>query len=185
MLKPPSDFSRDRLLHDQTKTTGGLKMKGSKLSVKQKDLLSRRAMLKTSTAAAFGATLAPSAIALPPHKPVDYGTGSGQTLLKPETVFPLLAAWLLLTTNGPSQSVNLDIISCVANLHPNSAMKIKQVYDNDPNKFKPVRDAFGALAKAFAMNAPPYSGGQCPDHVDTIAPVAALLGTPTKIVCGS
>jgi len=39
-----------------------------------------------------------------PSAPLDYGKGAGQAHLDSTNVFPFLAAWLLLTTNGPADT---------------------------------------------------------------------------------
>jgi hypothetical protein len=148
---------------------------------KQARNVSRRTLITTGALVAFGATLSPSLVAKPAAPPVDYGESAGQTKLQPETIFPLLAAWLLLTTHAPG-SVNPDAIACVANLHPNSVKTIMKYYDATAFKF--VRVAFGKAAKDLAEYKPPYGGGQCPETIDTIAPVASLLGTPTTVRCG-
>jgi hypothetical protein len=146
--------------------------------------LSRRAVMKTGALAAFGATLSPSLATKRAGPPVKYGTNPqhGETVLKAETIFPLLAAWLMLTTHGPdASSVDPAAIACVANLDPDSVTKIMNHYD--AAQFKIVRLAFQAAVDELSENTPPYGGHQCPDTIDTLVPVASLLGTPTPDLC--
>jgi hypothetical protein len=147
--------------------------------------VSRRAVMKTGVLAAFGATLSPSLATKRTGAPVKYGTDTqhGQTVLKAETIFPLLAAWLMLTTHGPdASSVDPAAIACVANLHPDSVTTIMKYYV--AADFKAVRLAFQSAVDELSENQPPYGGHQCPDTIDTIVPVASLLGTPTTVLCG-
>jgi hypothetical protein len=148
-------------------------MKKRTFATGQNDGTSRRTVLKTATAAAIGLILDPLAKATPTTTPIDYGQGSGQTHLDSTNLFPLLAAWLLLTTNGPAETVDPARIASVANISAASAQGIWNQYHNNQASFSKVRGAFGTLAKAFATAAP-YSGGQCPEAAATIAPVAAL-----------
>jgi hypothetical protein len=105
--------------------------------------------------------------------PIYYGKNPGQTPLDASTVYPLLAAWLLLTTNGPASTVQKATISRVANIDPRSVDVILQQYNKYPQSFSDVRTALGVIAAAFASG-PPYSGGQCPEVPETIGPVAGL-----------
>jgi uncharacterized protein (DUF1501 family) len=160
-------------------------MKKQKSIEKQAPNVSRRTLIKTGALAAFGAALPPSLAAKPATPPVEYGNTQGKTKLAAETVFPLLAAWLMLTTHGKDPSwVHPDAIACVANLHPNSVKTIMNHYN--AGEFKAVRVAFGRVAKELSENdtSLPYGGGQCPETIDTIVPVASLLGTPTTVLCG-
>jgi hypothetical protein len=143
--------------------------------------VSRRTLIKTGALAAFGVTLSPSLVAEPAGSPLDYGNGAGQTPLDEKTIFPLLAAWLLLTTQVPG-GATADAIACVANLSSTSAATIFRHYD--ASAFKAVRVAFGAAVQEFAQGQPPYNTGQCPKTVDTIGPVASLLGTSAPVLCG-
>jgi hypothetical protein len=145
--------------------------------------VSRRRLLQTATAAAVSIGLAPTSKAMPTGTPIEYGTRPG-TDLNEKTIFPLLAAWLLITTSGdPIDSLNEGIIACVANVGPKTAQTIKAAYQSKSGSFDDVRGVFSYLAKQYALPHAPYSGGQCPDNVNTLRPVAALLGTSTRGDC--
>jgi len=142
--------------------------------------LSRRGLLRTGAAAALllSADSLEAAMGQPGGALTDYGT----TPLKPENIFPLFSAWLLFTTNGPF-TVDADLLSCAARLHPDSAKKISKIFDDNATAFKPVRDLFEQIAKDLSAGQLPYSGGQCPKVADTVTPVAGLVGTPTTVAC--
>lgn len=142
---------------------------------KRNNGVSRRAMLRTATAAAVAAALGSTESAAATAGPIYYGKQAGQTPLDASNIFPLLAAWLLLTTNGPAETVDMTKLSQVANVDPRSAAVILAKYTDSQNQtaFATVRAAFGDLAASFA-NSLPYSGGQCPEKALTIAPVASL-----------
>ncbi|MBB5337837.1 hypothetical protein [Tunturiibacter gelidoferens] len=135
--------------------------------------------MKAAAAAAVGIVCEPLAPAQPASQKIYYGKdpahNPGQTPLDATNVYPLLAAWLLLTTNGPADTVKAATITSVANLDPRSTAAILAVYEDKKyaQSFSKVRFAFSTLAKQFA-NSRPYSGGQCPDSANTIAPVAKL-----------
>jgi hypothetical protein len=164
---------------------------GGKMNIGEKDngplnQFPRRSLIQSAAAAAFILAGGPSAretgqAAIPL---VNYGSDAGKTKLKPETIFPLFAAWLLVTTNGPF-NVDADLMSCAARLHPDSAEKILTIFNDTNNAaaFKAVRLLFEQIAKDFAVGEAPYSGGQCPRVADTVTPVAGLLGTPTTVIC--
>src|SRR5215469_15625308 len=78
---------------------------------------SRRSVLQAATVAAIGMMLDPLSEAQPAPAPVDYGQGQGQTHLGPTNLFPLVAAWVLLTTNSRG-SVDAATLQSVANLSP-------------------------------------------------------------------
>jgi hypothetical protein len=160
----------------------------------KKNRFSRRAMLKTATVAAVGMAMGPSAKAVgSPATPVEYGTSSGQLPIDSKNVFPLLTAWLLATTAGdPSYSLTAEAMCCVARIGPNTASDISKAYTNAAytdasgakhNSFDDVRNAFLKLANKYAASGAPYSGGQCPDDVNTLAPIAGLFGTITSGNC--
>jgi hypothetical protein len=159
-------------------------MKTHDEKVNVSDQISRRKILQSGGAAALLLGTNPlgleGAQSTPP--PVNYGSGDGKTPLVPETIFPLLAAWLLMTTNGPF-NVDAALLSCVANLHPTTANRLKTLYDENAKAFDPVNTLFETIAKEFSGGIEPYSGGQCPKYPDTVTPVAALYGTKTTIVC--
>lgn len=140
---------------------------------------SRRSLLKTATLAAVTMMLDPLLEAQPGRPPVDYGKGAGQTHLDSTNLFPLLAAWVLLTTNGPAETTDVATIASASNISSASAQIIFKKFTDHRQEFSTVRTAFGELATAFAT-APPYSGGQCPERAATITPIASLLGpTPS------
>ena len=134
---------------------------------------SRRSLLKTATLAVVTMMLDPLSEAQPSRPPVDYGKGTGQTHLDSTNLFPLLAAWVLLTTNGPTETIDPVTIASVANISTASAQLVFSKFQSHQQEFSTVRTAFGELAKAFATTQP-YSGGQCPDKAVTIAPIASL-----------
>lgn len=151
----------------------------STLELRQTQGLSRRTMLKTATGAALGVALGSLASAAPPAQPIYYGKSAGQTPLDATNVFPLFAAWLLLTTNGPAETLDKATISRVANLDSHNTDQIWDQYSQHQQAFSDVRKAFGELAKTFASQLP-YSGGQCPENALTVAPVAALPCVKSK-----
>jgi hypothetical protein len=144
--------------------------------------LSRRTLIK-SVAAAAAMGLPSSSAAMPlPATPVDYGTG--KTDLVDTTVFPLLAAWLMITTSAPSvDAFDQGVMTCVANIGGSTAKDVLAKYKANPTEFDIVRGAFHDLAKNYASNISPYNGGQCPDDVNTLTPIAALYGTATVDNC--
>ena len=154
-------------------------MEDTNIANQKRKLGSRRTILKTAATAAIGLMLNSEAQAGRAVPKIYYGNdpahNPGQTPLDASNVFPLLAAWLLLTTNGPASSVSADTITSVANLDPRSTAAILKVYTDRKYaaSFSKVRIAFSSLAKQFA-NSEPYNGGQCPDDVQTIAPIATL-----------
>ena len=112
--------------------------------------------------------------------------GDGQTPLKPETVFPLFAAWLLISTNPPFL-VDEDLVACAARLGPTTAKQFMDICRANANKLSPARKVFKELAIKFSGSDVHalYHGGQCPHDAETVTPVAALLGTPTTPACKS
>jgi len=161
-------------------------MKVQETEEKNPGLVSRRGLLRSATAAAIILGAGSLGHAANPVVPalVNYGkSDDGKTELVPETIFPLFAAWLLFTTNGPFD-VDETILGCAAHIHPETAKILLDSYNTNAAAFKPVRKLFEDLAKQFSGGKVPYSGGQCPKIADTVAPVATLFGTPTPAVCG-
>jgi hypothetical protein len=169
-------------------------MANIRLTNEKKNRFSRRAMLKTATVAAVGMAMGQSAKAVgPPATPVEYGTSSGHLPIDSPNIFPLLTAWLLATTAGdPSYSLTAEAMCCVARIGPNTAQDIINAYTNTVytdasgvkhKSFDDVRNAFLKLANKYAAAGAPYSGGQCPDNVNTLAPIAGLYGTITSGNC--
>jgi hypothetical protein len=168
-------------------------MTNMKLTKEKTNGFSRRAMLKTATVAAAGMAMGTSAKAAAPPTPIEYGTSSGRLPIGSTNVFPLLAAWLLATTAGdPAYSLTAEAMCCIARIGPHTAQDIITAYTNagytnasgvKHNSFDDVRNAFLKLANNYAASGTPYSGGQCPDDVNTLAPIAALYGTTTTGNC--
>jgi len=151
----------------------------STLELRQSQGLSRRTILKTATGAALAVALGSLTSGAPPSQPIYYGKNAGQTAMDATNVFPLFAAWLLLTTNGPAETLDKATISKVANLDSRNTDQIWDQYSQHQQAFSEVRRAFGELAKTFASQLP-YSGGQCPEKALTVAPVAALPCVKSK-----
>ncbi|HET9282326.1 MAG TPA: hypothetical protein VFR24_10230 [Candidatus Angelobacter sp.] len=154
-------------------------MRKQKLDKERNTGMSRRSALKTAAIAAAGMILDPRVKALPVPTPVDYGKNPGQLHLDPTNLFPLVTAWVLLTTNAPG-SVSVAALQSVANLSPASAQAVYAKYaesDETQKAFNSVRSAFGTLAQAFSLPDSLYSGGQCPETPAKLAPIAALRGT--------
>lgn len=146
--------------------------------------MSRREILKAASAiAATGlvAGLPEAAEAVPIGGPIDYGQGNN---LGPNNIYPLLAAWLILTTNGDASGdfAIPGALGNVAGLGPNTYNYIyKNFYNDSAYKaaFTLVRAAFEQVAKHFAStpapNTPnPYGGGICPDKKCVIQTVGSL-----------
>ena len=136
---------------------------------------SRRSVLQAATVAAIGMMLDPLSEAQPAPAPVDYGQGQGQTHLGPTNLFPLVAAWVLLTTNSRG-SVDAATLQSVANLSPASAQAVYQKFTLPENQraFMVVRKAFGQLAQDFSVPGDIYSGGECPERPEVIKPIASV-----------
>jgi hypothetical protein len=160
-------------------------MKEKKHAAQESNRLTRRSLLRSASAAALVLSTGPleRVTGQSPSTLTNYGPSSaGKTELVPETIFPLFAAWLLLTTNGPFH-LDENLLSCTTRIHPESAAEIIHLFDSNAAAFKPVRVLFEQLAKKYAASKAPYSGGQCPTVADTVTPVAGLLGTSTTVVC--
>ncbi|MGA2003662.1 MAG: hypothetical protein ABSG70_09790 [Terriglobales bacterium] len=147
--------------------------------VNSKVEVSRRAVLKTVSAAVAGVTLGSTTAAVaavPPPGSLDYGTVG----LWKENVYPLLAAWLALTTSEtvmvPSDETKMK--SNLANYLGLSASSAQVLWDkfNGPKhgSFIDVRNEFQDLAGKLAQSGSEYSGGICPDVVKPLQDVAAL-----------
>jgi hypothetical protein len=142
--------------------------------------MSRRAILKAASAvAAAGLTIGmPEGAAAVPTGTTEY---LPHTNLDPSNVYPLLAAWLILTTHGPFSLP--DSLTSVAGLGNNNGTVdylLKHSY-NDPAlqaAFQQVQSAFANIAKYFAKLSPAtpsaYGGGICPDKASVIQAVANL-----------
>jgi hypothetical protein len=158
-------------------------MTRSKSVNEQTPRLSRRAIIKSASAAVASLALVAPALAActQPTLPIDYGkdTAHGQTPLDECSVFPLLAGWIVLTANGSSHvPVTVSTLTTYAKLSPVSAQKLLDAYNSNPSAFKGVRTAFNNLLTVnhWAATAP-YSGGQCPDHPETIQSIASIKVT--------
>lgn len=144
----------------------------------QKETLSRRSLLKTTTAAAFGVALPASLAAIPGGKGVYYGSDAakGQKPLDNTNIFPLLTAWIMLTTSGKNM-VDAALIAKTANMDKDDNVKALLDKYNDQrfaSSFQAVQVAFSEIAKGFSTANSPYHGGQCPDSANTIAPIASM-----------
>ncbi len=143
-------------------------------------MTSRRAILKAATAvAATGLTFGmPEVAAASPSGPTEY---LPKTNLDATNVYPLLAAWLILTTHGPfSLRDSLTSIAGLGNANGTVDYILKHSY-NDASlqaAFQQVQGAFAQIAKHFATLKPaspsPYGGGICPDKASVIQAVANL-----------
>jgi hypothetical protein len=158
-------------------------MTKSKSVDEQMPTLSRRAIIKSASAAVASLAFVAPALAActQPTLPIDYGkdTAHGQIPLDECSVFPLLAGWIVLTAKGSSHvPVTLSTLTTYAKLSPASAQKLLDAYNSNPSAFKGVRDAFNNLLTVnhWAVTAP-YSGGQCPDHPETIQSIASIKVT--------
>lgn len=158
--------------------------------------MSRRTILKAaSAAAAIEALGMPGTVAAAPPPPTtDYGPHNN---LGPGNVYPLLAAWLILTTHGdPSQFPFPDSLGTVAGLG-NTNHTIDYLLANSYNDthnpctcphcncdtslqaaFVKVQKAFESIARHFgsldASHPSPYGGGICPDKASVIQTIANL-----------
>jgi len=105
---------------------------------------------------------------------IDYGQRNGQVHLDETNIYPLLAAWLVLTTTGNNTPATKHTLMSVANISDGSAQALMDKFTSDlyRDHFKGVRDAFVELAKGFATAAP-YSGGHCPDSPATLKAIAS------------
>jgi hypothetical protein len=162
---------------------GSLKEETMKMNEKKHELsgqVTRRALIRNAAATAVMFSTGALGQGAPQAAGVEYG--EGKTELKPETIFPLFAAWLLLTTDPPF-AIDEELLSCAARLHPNTAKTIKGICDRNANVLKPARKVFKELASTLSGASGFYSGGQCPKVADTVTPVAGLLGTPTTVAC--
>ena len=106
--------------------------------------------------------------------------------LGPANIYPLLAAWLIATTNG-DQAGDFKIpesLGTVAGLGPTSYNYIFNTFFPSILSYRPaftkVRTAFQLVATHFASYAPlnpitnPYGGGICPDKASVVQAVASL-----------
>jgi hypothetical protein len=142
--------------------------------------LSRRAIMKSASAAVASLAFAAPALAActQPTLPIDYGTDTihGQTPLDECSIFPLLAGWIVLTANGSGHvPVTVSTLMTYAKLSPTAAKKLFELYNSGTygQSFTNVQKAFhDLLTLNHWANAAPYSGGQCPDHPETIQTIA-------------
>jgi hypothetical protein len=144
--------------------------------------MSRRAILKAASAvAAAGLAAGLPEAAVATAGPTDYGPGNN---LGPTNIYPLLAAWLILTTNGDAHG-DFPIpgsMGSAAGLGQNTYNYIYNTFYNDPayqSAFASVRGAFQQVAQHFAKtpapNSPnPYGAGICPDKKCVIQTIASL-----------
>jgi hypothetical protein len=164
------------MLLEQNKYKRRVDMDETKARSREKAGLTRRTMLQTAAGAALGMAVATATPAVPAPPPIYYGKVAGRTPLDEKNLFPLLTAWLLLTTNGPAETIDAAKIAAVANIDPKNVVDTLLAKYTDKrfaSSFSKVRMAFSEVAKEFA-NAQPYSGGQCPESAARVAPIASL-----------
>ena len=135
--------------------------------------LSRREMLKAASGAAIAVALPASGLAAPAQGPTKYGP---QNPVDNTNIFPLLTAWIMLTTHGGVTVVARDMVAKHANLHPDNVKTLFDKYEDATfaDSFGAVQEAFKEIAQAFSGSRTRYSGGQCPDKAETVAPIASL-----------
>jgi hypothetical protein len=161
------------------------KVEADGVTTKNTECVSRRGLIQSGAAAALFLAVrrtAQGATEPEPQPAPLTNYGPGHPALAPENIFPLFAAWLLFTTDG-NYTVDKDLLTCAARIHPDTAEKLAKYFHDKSAQFKPVRALFHDLAKSYSNGEQPYSGGQCPKDPDTVTPIAALLGTKTTVVC--
>lgn len=148
------------------------------MSPRNQKSISRRSLLKSTSAAAIAAALPSSLLAGPSAPPVYYGSDAskGQVPLDNTNIFPLLTAWILVTTSGGAKLIDPTVIANTANIHPDNVTSLLKLYKSGTygNGFSTVQRAFTSLVKGFSTLTSPYTGGQCPDKAVTVAPIASL-----------
>jgi hypothetical protein len=153
--------------------------------------MSRRAMIKTAsitaTSIALGVNPAVSA-SVPkcqvPSNGFDYDPTSTVNALQDSNIAPLFAAWLIFTTNSPDDPSE-EFIQAIAGLGSKTAKNLMDVYKGCQGSFSEVRKAFGVVAYSLARVESPYSGGQCPESIDTISPVSNVDTSKPATKCGN
>jgi hypothetical protein len=153
--------------------------KKNETSVEQNFGLSRRAIIKAASAAAVGLAVGVRADATcQVPTAIDYGSTGSAVPLSDANIYPLLAAWLILTTNGNrALAPSASNLSAVTGLGSTTAQTLINSYYSNcayASGFALVRQAFQEAAKAFASGTIPYNNGQCPDKADTVTCIAAL-----------
>lgn len=151
------------------------------ISIEQNTGISRRAIIKTASAAAVGIAIGvpAGATCTAPASTIEYGgdTAHGQVKLNETNIYPLLVAWLILTTNGNATALSADkpTLMKVAGVGSKTADALIATYGGvNSVHFSKVRTAFQAIAKQFAAGAAPYNNGQCPDKAETLECIVAL-----------
>jgi hypothetical protein len=165
---------------DRNHTEG---LKGRQMEISQdledtKDIspISRRALLKGVAAVAVTAT---STTALSQtSSPLCYGRNA---VLNEDTVYPLLAVWLLITSNSllvPDNPAKVDEIARQLNMNAKCVQDIIDfsagVGGSNDAAFSTVRQAFNSVVIKFSPVAAPYSGGQCPKSPTTITHIGRI-----------
>lgn len=154
------------------------------LATENKLRISRRTLLQAASAiaaAGLAAGLPEAGNAMPTGGPVDYGSGNN---LGPNNIYPLLAAWLILTTNGDANG-DFPIPASMGSVAGLGQATYGYMYDsfyNNPkykSAFRSVQTAFGLVAQHFASTPPPnspnpYGGGICPDKKCVVQTIASL-----------
>lgn len=127
---------------------------------KVKKAVTRREVMKTGMTIAAGV----GAFALyPPFT----DTARATTGVDDNTVFPLLAAWLLITTNPSFAKMDPDSLSKQTGIPKTLITKAKSQVDNDTSGL------YTNILKEFANLSAEYTGGPiCPNLPGTLMPVA-------------
>ncbi len=153
--------------------------------------MSRRTMIKTASVAATSIAMGvkPAVSASVPKCQVpsngfDYDPTSNVNALQDSNIAPLFAAWLIFTTNSPDDP-SAEFIQAVAGLGPKTAKALMDVYIGCQGSFSEVRKAFGVVAYSLAQVGSPYSGGQCPESIDTISPISNVDTSKPATKCGN
>jgi hypothetical protein len=159
-------------------------MENKRVEVDPKDrfVLPRRKLLQAL--AAIGVTAAsPLALDAAPS-PFCYGDPtSGKVELTEDTVYPLLAVWLLIATNpdftpatntGSEYNVFRNSVARATNLTPACVDTILSVYYANKPMFANVQLKYVELIKNNFAAASFYSGGHCPGTTTTITHIVRL-----------
>jgi hypothetical protein len=89
-----------------------------------------------------------------------------------KTIYPLLAVWLLMTTN-PKLPQDANKIGQMIGLCPGCVQKI--LNKQDTFSFAGAQNAFASIVHDFSYTASNYSGGDCPNNPATLYAVAGLM----------
>lgn len=151
--------------------------------------ISRRELIHAAAATALGAAAIPLANGLAPlptyagpicykDNPTPQDKQHGLVALDDtNSIYPFLAAWLLLTTNANwAATATASNMVNIVNLQSTCNQSILNAMTGNSQSFKDVRKAFHDLAKTWSpIN---YTGVECPKIYNAIKKIAALY-TPT------